>query len=95
MSLNYLPQPPLSSRPRRLPGSPHWGRDWKFAVRNLRAAIENAAHHARWWCSRFTAHQVGDEVIDLVTQLDCESLAVLHIVIGELAKQSKKRGHQW
>jgi hypothetical protein len=56
----------------------------------LRAALDNAGHHARWR-SRFDAHQVGDEVIDLVTQLDSQSLAVLHVVIGELAKQTKKR----
>jgi hypothetical protein len=86
----HAPQPQL---PKRLPGSPHWGRAWTFAVHNLRAAVGNATHHA--WKSHFTAHQVGDEVIDLVTQLDGESLAVLRVVIGELAKQSKKRGHQW
>ena len=95
MSLFTLPSAQSQpSRVRRLPGSPHWGRDWKFAVRNLRTAAENAVHHARWK-SRFTAHQVGDEVIDLVTQLDGPALAVLHVVIGELAKQSKKRDQQW
>jgi hypothetical protein len=60
----------------------------------LRAALENATRHARW-PSRFTADQVGIEVIDLVNQLDDQALAVLHVVIGELAKQSKKRGQQW
>jgi hypothetical protein len=85
--------PEQSSRPRRLPGAPHWGHDWKLAVRNLRTAVENAIHHA--WRLRFTANQVGDEVIDLITQLDSQSLAVLHVLIGELAKQSKKRNRQW
>jgi hypothetical protein len=83
-----------SSTRRRLPGSPHWGGDWRLAVRNLRAAVENAIHHARWQ-SRFTTDQVGTEVIDLVEQLDGQALAVLHVLIGELAKQSKKRAHQW
>ena len=80
-----------SSAPgRRLPGSPHWGPDWAKAVRTLRAAVENATHHVSWR-SRFTADQVGTEVIDLVNQLDDRALAVLHVLIGELAKQSKKR----
>jgi len=39
--------------------------------------------------------QVGTEVIDLVDQLDSQSLAVLRVVVGELAKQSKKRAQQW
>jgi hypothetical protein len=60
----------------------------------LRAAVENATHQARWQ-SRFTADQVGTEVIDLVNQLDDQALAVLHVVIGDLAKQSKKRARQW
>jgi hypothetical protein len=63
-------------------------------VRNVRTAVENAAQHARRQ-SRFTPHQVGDEVIELVTSLDGPALAVLHIVIGELAKQSMKRDQQW
>jgi hypothetical protein len=69
----------------------------------LRAAIENATHHAsrRRWPppasneSRFTPDQVGTEVIDLVNQLDSRALAVLHVVIGELAKQSKKAAQEW
>jgi hypothetical protein len=60
----------------------------------LRAAVENATHHAKWR-SRFTPDQVGTEVIDLVNQLDDRALAVLHVLIGELAKQSKKRAAQW
>jgi hypothetical protein len=68
----------------------------------LRAAIENATHHVSWRCwslasngSRFTSDQVGTEVIDLVNQLDSRALAVLHVVIGELAKQTKKRAREW
>ena len=94
MAYISLASPELSSRSRRLPGSPHWGGDWNRAVRVLRAAIENAVHQARWR-SRFTSHQVGDEVIELITQLDGQTLAVLHVVIGELAKQAKKQDQQW
>ena len=94
MAFISLSPPDLSSRSRRFPGSPHWGSDWRHAVLNLRAALNNATHHA-YQRSRFTTHQVGDEVIDLVTQLDGQALAVLHVVIGELAKQSKKRDQQW
>jgi hypothetical protein len=56
----------------------------------LRTAVGNAKHHAKRQ-SRFTADQVGTEVIDVVNQLDAQALAVLHVLIGELAKQSKKR----
>jgi hypothetical protein len=59
----------------------------------LRAAVKNAIEQA--WRSHFTADQVGTEVIDLVDQLDSQSLAVLRVVVGELAKQSKKRAQQW
>jgi hypothetical protein len=97
-----LTHPKLSTPQRRLPGSPHWGGDWTIAVRALRAALENATRHGRWWCwppvskgSRFTPDLVGTEVIDLVNQLDNQSLAVLHVVIGELVKLSKKQAQQW
>ena len=86
----HAPQPQL---PKRLPGSPHWGGAWTLAVRNLRAAVENATHHA--WKSHFTAHQVGDEINELIPQLDNQGLAVLRVVIGELAKNSKKLFDQW
>ena len=93
MALISLSHPDVTSRTRRLPGSPHWGPDWKLAIRNLRAAVENAIQHA--WRLRFTPDAVGTEVIDLINQLDSRALAVLHVVIGELAKQSKKRDRQW
>jgi hypothetical protein len=37
---------------------------------------------------------VGSEVIDLISQLDGFALAVLHVVVGELARQSKKGDHR-
>jgi hypothetical protein len=43
---------------------------------------------------RFTADSVGGEVIDLIGQLDGFALAVVHVVIGELARQSKKGDHR-
>ena len=94
MSLFTLP-PAQPQLPKRFPGSPHWGRDWNLANRNLRAAIENAIEHA--WQLRFTPDQVGTEVTDLVCsrRLDSQALAVLHVVIGELAKQTKKRARPW
>jgi hypothetical protein len=87
MSVISISPPPLSTR-RRLPGSPHWGRDWQHAVRNLRAAVGNAHHHAKRR-SHFTTDKVGVEVIDLIGQLDSRALPVLHVLIGELAKQSR------
>jgi hypothetical protein len=85
---------PQSSHPRRrLPGSPHWGLPWKNAVTTLKAATKAAMCHARMR-SRFNADSVGSEVIDLVGQLDGFALAVLHVVIGELVRQSKKGDHR-
>ena len=93
MSLISLPTPQVSSRQHRLPGSPHWGGPWKAAVGSLRAAIKAAMYHARAR-ARFHSDRVGSEVIDLVGQLDEFALAVLHVVIGELAKQSRKGDHR-
>jgi hypothetical protein len=93
MSLYTLPSAqPQPSRQRHLPGSPHWGVPWRNAVTTLRAATRGAMCHARLR-SRFTADAVGGEVIDLVSQLDGFALAVLHVVIGELVRQSKKGDH--
>ncbi len=93
MALINLEPSRLSSRQGRLPSSPHWGGPWKAAVATLRAAIKAAMHHARIR-SRFTSDQVGSEVIDLVGQLDGFALAILHVVIGELVRQSKKGDHR-
>ena len=87
--INIVPpqaQPP--NRRRHLPGSPHWGVAWRNAVGALKAATKAAMCHARM-PSRFTTDSVGSEVIDLVGQLDGFALAVLHVVIGELVRQSK------
>ena len=88
--ISLAPQP---SHPHRLPGSPHWGVPWKNAVSTLKAATKAAMCHARLR-SRFTADSVGSEVIDLISQLDGFALAVLHVVVGELARQSKKGDHR-
>ena len=95
MSLYTLPsaQLQLPNRRRRLPGSPHWGTPWKNAVGALKAATKAAMCHARLR-SRFTADSVGSEVIDLIGQLDGFALAVLHVVVGELVRQSKKGDHR-
>jgi hypothetical protein len=95
MSLFTLPstQPQPFSRRSGLPGTPHWGVPWKNAVITLKAATRTAMCHARLR-SRFTPDSVGGEVIDLVGQLDGFALAVLHVVIGELARQSKKGDHR-
>ena len=84
------PQTQPSGRPRPLPGSPHWGGDWRRAVRHLRSAVENAVQNAKWGDPRFTPDKVGTEVIDLIGELNSHSLAVLHVLIGELAKQSRR-----
>ena len=94
MALINLATPQLSTHPRRLPSAPHWGGTWKFTVATLRAAIREAMCNARIR-PQFTANRVGSEVIDLVDQLDGFALAVLHVVIGELARQSKKGDHRW
>jgi hypothetical protein len=91
--INIVPPQPQSMRQRRLPGSPHWGVPWKSAVTTLKAATKGAMCHARLQ-SRFTADSVGGEVIDLIGQLDGFALAVLHVVVGELARQSKKGEHR-
>jgi hypothetical protein len=44
--------------------------------------------------SRFTADRVGMEVIDHVDHLDGRALPILHVLIGELVKQSKNGGRQ-
>ena len=92
MALISLAPPELSNRPCRLPGSPHWADDWKLAVSNLRTAVGNAKHHAKKR-SRYTVDQVGTEVIDVVNQLDSQALAVLHVLIGELVRLSRKVDH--
>jgi hypothetical protein len=66
---------------------------WKNAVGTLKAATKAAMCHARLR-SRFTADSVGSEVIDLISQLDGFALAVLHVVVGELVRQSKKGDHR-
>ena len=68
------------------------GGHWKLAVSNLRTAVGNAKHHAKKR-SRFTADQVGTEVIEVVNQLDAQALAVLHVLIGELVRLSRKGDH--
>jgi hypothetical protein len=93
MSLISLATPQVSSRRRRLPGSPHWGVPWKNAVTTLKAATKAAMCHARLR-SRFTANSVGDEVIGLIGELDGFALAVLHVVVGELVRQTKKGDHR-
>jgi hypothetical protein len=95
MSLFTLPsaQSQPSKRQRRLPSAPHWGGTWKFAVATLRAAIKGAMCNARIR-PHFNADRVGSEVIDLVGQLDGFALVVLHVVIGELVRQSKKGDHR-
>jgi len=80
---------PQQSHQRHLPGSPHWGGSWQRAVGTLRKATEGAIHHARQH-SRFTANQVGTEVIDHLGELNGRALCVLHVVLGDLIRLSKK-----
>jgi hypothetical protein len=94
MALISLPSQLQSSSRQRLPGSPHWGPSWKCAVGTLRKATEGAIHCAKQR-SRFTADQVGTEVIDHIGELDSRALSVLHVVIGDLIRLSKKGDHQW
>lgn len=92
MSLTYISTPHLSTNRRRrsLPRSPKWGADWRHAVRNLRAAVEDAAPHAKWGVRRFTADRVGMTVLDHIDELNSRTLPILHVLVGELVRQSRK-----
>src|SRR5262249_3260426 len=93
MSVINISAPPLSTyTARRLPRSPHRGRYWQRAVFHLQCAVGDAVEIARWGDPRFTADKVGAEVIDHSGELDSRALAVLHVLIGALVKQSKTAG---
>jgi hypothetical protein len=84
----------VSSRSHRGLGSPHWGGPWKRAVGTLRKAIEGAIYHAQD-AARFNANQVGTKVIDHIGELDARALCVLHVVLGDLIRLSKKGDRLW
>jgi hypothetical protein len=58
-------------------------------VRQLRGAVEHTVATAKWGDPRFTPNKVGSEVIDLIDGLNSRALAVLHVVVGELVRQSQ------
>jgi hypothetical protein len=80
----------LSTRRRRqLPRSPRWGAEWRHAVRNLRASVEDTVAHAQWGVPRFTPDRVGLQVLDHVYQLNSRTPPVLQVIIAELVRQSR------
>lgn len=75
---------------KKLPGNiANIGSAWTQAVRTVRAAVNAAVEHAPQRHS-FDANRVADLVIDLVGELDHQSLTVLTVVLGVLIRNSRR-----